>query len=1299
MGPGTVVGGRFEIERFVGEGGMGAIYRARHLETDVYVALKVLAGDIGDRERFAREAEILALLDHPHIVSYVAHGTFEGAPYLAMEWLTGEDLSARLARERLSLAESVALARAVAEALACAHGHGVIHRDMKPSNLYLPGGAPERVKVLDFGIARLLHPLGQGPRGRTGTGVVVGTLGYMAPEQARGERVVDARVDVFALGCVLFECLTGRPAFDGDSPVAILAKILADNPPDVRELREVPDALGDLVARMLEKNPDDRPRSATSVGKILAELHYLSPTRQRSVEVRTAITVSERRFVSVVLASRCAAIVADGATTVTIAADDVVEMRERVRTAVLPFGAWLDRMADGSLVMTLSEAEAATDLAAQAARCALSLLDAVPDLRVAVATGRALVGKALPVGEALDRAAALLDVTPQGVTLIDEVTRGLLDARFVVDDTAGTPRLASERQHTGVRVLLGRPVPCVGRDREIASLAATVSHAIAEPIASMVLVTGPPGIGKSRLVHELTSGLENRQEGLEIWRASGEPLRNGSPLAMLAQIVRGVCGLQAGEPSEAAQAKLIARARRFLAEDDAARVTCFLAELVGAPFPAAHAPELHAARADSRSIARAIVSAWEEFVGAEIARHALVLLLEDLHWGDAQTLRVVLDLLVRFEARPLVVIATARTEVHDLYPDLGRTGGIQEICLGELTRKASEKLVRAVLGDTVDAALAARIGERAAGNAFFLEELIRAAAEGLVESFPETVLAMVDARLKRIEPEARRVLRAASVFGERFWPRGVAALVGREGNAAGIDAEIAELDRAEIITPRGQGRLRGEAEYGFRHALLRDVAYAALAPADRALAHRLAGAWLEAEGERDAKVLAEHFERGAEGLPGIVKAIRGWLRAAQDASQRGGNAQAIAHLERGITLLERLPDGQERLREELALRGALASCVVSAKGYAASQVGALFARVNEIISQLGGDPPLLHLVGLYAYHLFREELPIAREFARRALVVAERSGDPALLVEGIRPAWNAAYFSGDLLEAAHYTDRGLALYDRDVFRKQPIGFQMDVGVNALGIGAKAQWKLGHLDRAAGRLAAGLSLAREIAQPMGIAWSLQCVAWVHDFQRDWARAEQAAAEGLAICDAHGFSAYGVVCHFLHAWAIGSQGRAREGLAETDRAIEAMDASGNLLAYPMCLGIKSLLSAEVGAIDEARGFVDEAITIVERTDERLWESALHCIRGDLFLRGHHRDENAARAAYEHAIAIAQSREARSDELRASLHLAQLLVHRGARVEAYSRLAPVFGWFTEGSETPDLVDARRLLDGLSE
>ncbi|MBZ0236289.1 MAG: serine/threonine protein kinase, partial [Deltaproteobacteria bacterium] len=220
VSPGDVIADRFEIERHVGAGGMGAVYRAHDRETGGLVAIKLVnCADASTRARFEREAQALAELVHPAIVGYRAHGESDDRLFLAMEWLDGEDLGTRLEVSRLTVADAIACVAQAATALGVAHARGVVHRDVKPSNLFLVDWQPDRIKLLDFGVARFLEL-----DALTRTGSLVGTPLYMAPEQLTG-RAIDARTDVFALGAVMFHVLTGRPPFPARSLPELVASV------------------------------------------------------------------------------------------------------------------------------------------------------------------------------------------------------------------------------------------------------------------------------------------------------------------------------------------------------------------------------------------------------------------------------------------------------------------------------------------------------------------------------------------------------------------------------------------------------------------------------------------------------------------------------------------------------------------------------------------------------------------------------------------------------------------------------------------------------------------------------------------------------------------------------------------------------------------------------------------------------------------------------------------------------------------------------------------------------------------
>ncbi|MGK4000626.1 serine/threonine-protein kinase [Sorangium sp. So ce1024] len=956
--PQRVVGGRFELERVAGSGGMGDVYLARDRQDGAPVALKVLrSSDAQLIARFQREARLLAELQHPAIARHIAHGVSEqGQHYLAMEWLEGEDLAARLARGPLDVDQGLALVHRVAEALALVHERGVIHRDLKPANLFLQGGRLDQVKLLDFGIARYSAATG----GITEPGMPLGTPAYMAPEQIRGELDIDARADVYALGCILFECLTGQPPFLAENVFAVFVKVLFDDASRPSALRpEVPEPIDRLTARLMAKDREGRPSDAAAAARALAAR---SPEDATALSA-PALTRRERGLASVVLArvetSPRAATIApprvdaatgpalrvdaatgpalrvdaatgpalrvDAATGPALPADvATLDGREEadvstgpaplphLRRAAAEHGGRLEPLRDGGFAAILTGAETPTDLAARAVRCGLALRKLLPHARLAVATGWDSLDGGQPVGPVIDRASALLlgggaelpaddaDVPEaQAPVLVDAITASLLGPELEMASGAHAPAVVGERGPLDeARTLLGKPTPFVGRDRELRALEDLFDACASEPCARAGLVSAGAGMGKSRLRLELVRRLRARAEPPEIWIARADPARAGAPLDLLGQVVRRAARLVDGEPIERRREQLAARVARHVEPALRERVTEFLGEMVGTPFPDEASVQLRAARRDPMLMGDQIRRAWVDFIDAECRNGPVLVVLEDLHWGDAPTVQCIDAALRLLEERPLMVLALARPEVRSTFPALWADRGTMEIGLGELPRRACERMVRAALGDRPDDDHVAEIVRRAAGNPFFVEELVRAAVEGRdARDAPETVLAMVQARFRDLDAEERRLLRAGSVLGEVFWQGAAARLLGLgQERGAALGAQLAALERREWIVRRPEPRFVGEVEFAFRHGLVREAAYSMLTDVDRRLGHRLAGAWLEEAGERDALVLAEHFEQGEA----LAAAARYYERAAEQALEASDLDGALARVDRAF---------------------------------------------------------------------------------------------------------------------------------------------------------------------------------------------------------------------------------------------------------------------------------------------------------------------------------------------------------------------------------------------------------------
>jgi tetratricopeptide (TPR) repeat protein len=912
---GKTVSGRFELERLAGSGGMGAVYRARDLTDGSTVAVKILTGrELREAERFDLEAAILAELTHPAIVRYIAHGVEGGDHFIAMEWLEGEDLATRLDRKPLTVGESVTLVYRAAEALAYAHARGIVHRDIKPENLFLPEAVIARVKVLDFGIARLTH----GGRKLTLTGSVIGTPGYMAPELVRGERDIRPSADIFSLGCVLFQCLTGRAVFEAEEATALLAKILLQDAPRAKEIAPgIPDALDEVVARMLAKDPAKRLADAKAV------IAALEPVRAEALKLeglttaadrkrpQPALTATEQRIACVVIAGPSATAEArwygttpplglktDGrrAPSEPSSAGRIQELEGELARV---HGARLHPVPGGSVVIVLPDAGKPNDQAARAARCALAVRAELADVPLVVATGPGRFSAWSVVGEVIDNGVRLLRGTAPGAIRLDEMAVGLLDARFEIRRDGTASFLRAERDVFEVkRNLLGKASDFVGRGREMSMLSNVYTSSVAEQTAAAVLLTGAAGVGKSRVRQEFVEWVGKQNERAEVLFGIGDSLGAGSPFAMIGLCLRRAAGIQEGEPLDEKRRKLVERVGRTVDREVVPRVAAFLGEIANVPFPDDQNEALRMARQNPQLMGDAMRRSWEDWLAAECAARPVLLLLEDLHWGDLGTVSFVDAALRHLRDQSFMVLALARPDVEARFPDLWKARDLQVIRLAPLSKRASEKLVREALGEGVTDALVEQLIARADGNAFYLEELVRATAAGRHESLPDSVIGMVQARLDAEGAEARRVLRAASVFGERFSQAGVAALLGGEGELPHVGEWLELLSTRELVARAATAERRGDVEYTFTHALVREAAYAMLTADDRTLGHRLAGGFLEGVGaSSDAMALAEHFRRGEE----PARAVRWYERAAEQALKANDLAAAIERAELGLS--------------------------------------------------------------------------------------------------------------------------------------------------------------------------------------------------------------------------------------------------------------------------------------------------------------------------------------------------------------------------------------------------------------
>lgn len=1227
---GDVIDGRFAIERELGSGGMGVVFVARDTSTGAHAALKVMHGGArpGDDHtlRFLREAEVLSTLSHEAIVAYLGHGvTGAGAPWMAMELLDGDDLEARLSRGALGVDETLALTRRIAGALGAAHARGVVHRDLKPANVFLPAGSVLQAKLLDFGAARLVRA-----RRMTQTGALVGTPHYMSPEQARGAPA-DASADVFALGVMVFECLTGRPPWLAEDLLPLLAKILVEPAPPLDGV--APPWLARLVSQMLDKDPSARPRDG---GAVVAELDRAAgPTGIPSAlpPPSRALGVREQQIVSVILAGG----VSELGETV-LPGDEARALRTKIAEATASFKVPVDVIGDDAVLAVVAGAGVPRDRAALAARLALRVREVVGATPIVVATGRAEVGErgGVPVGEVVDRAAALLASTPAESIRIDPLTRDLLEGRFGLGADEGGATLIGPPRASNARLRVAASTPFIGRERELRTLVDAMMQSAEEPSAIAMIVSAAAGVGKSRLLSEM---LARVPEEVLVLHGRGDSVTAGSPHALLADALTRHFKLGGAHTAAEKAEALRSGVSVTLAPERAAVVS----RLFGA---ALHLELQETARRDPTALGAELRAAFVEWLCAETARRPVVIVLDDAQWGDLPSLEAVDDAIRDLADAPLAAFAFARPEITTVFPDLWRERDVSEVRLSRLGRSASAKLARAILPDAAEETIDLVI-RRSDGNALALEENVRALRGG-AEGVPETVLGLVEARLATLPDDAKRLMRAASVFGEAFPIGGAAALVDAAVDAPIVRLGLDALRDKEILEAADPTDTSGEVR--FRHPLVREAAYATLTSDDRRLGHRLAAEWLEAGGHRDGKVLGEHWlsadepARAADWLEigaaqalaahdfgaahrlasravdlGATGAKRGRAHAwrAIASHWQGAHRDALTHAElatrdldpgthvfylvcgEGVAASGRVGDADalrawiERLEAAPTEAGAdatrtIARCRAVLPMMQSGLHGMSLAQ--ELLTEKTEDPraraQVLEVAGVLA--LARGDWPeIARVLSRAVDCWAECGDDRNRCLAQVSVGWALAQ-AGDFDEAMRWLETGVALAERVHVTTTRTWADIPLAMVLAG--------RGRIDEALVLAERAVAALRRQGNRRQGAWSRVDLSSMYYTSERYAEAEGHARQALA--DAEGLPPVAIRSRAMLARSLTALGRAAEALPL------AREAQAALTAFPN-QGIPGELDVPMSLVEslEALGLTDEAAATAESARARV------------------------------------------------------------------------------------------------
>ena len=842
----------------------------------------------------------------------------------------------------------------------------------------------------------------------------------------------------------------------------------------------------------------------------------------------------------------------------------------------------------------------------------------------------------------------------------------------------------------------------VGRGGELGRLRCLLDEALAG-YRQVVFVSGPAGIGKTTLVEaflteaEANGALVGHGQCFEQYGA-GEAYM--PVLEALGRLCRGSHG-------DEIVAVLADRAPTWLSQMPG------IAEAAGGAMAASDAGTT------PQRMLRELVEALE----AITELRPLALLLEDLHWSDPSTIDVVSALARRDDSARLLLLATyrpqdARADSHRVWEtahELHQRGLASEIGLGSLTPCAVVDYLELRFPENeFPLDLSAVLHDRTDGNPLFLDRVVEswvesgsiAGGEGvwtlqapvaqLSVDVPATIRQLIEHQLDKLDRPDRELVEAASVAGSEFVAAVVAAACRRAEDE--VETRFMEFARQgrfvealdEAVWPDGTV----STHLGFVHDLYAEVAYAAVPPGRRARLHRDIGSRLEsAYGEGAGEIaseLAAHFERAYD--PDLTSRYLGL--AAEQALERRALREAIEHLTRAIDALAELPDDRSRRERELALRISLGNTLMAARGYAAPEVKDTYTRAQDLCQMLDDRarlPPVLY--GLWVNSFVAGKHRAACELGAEFLKLMQETGDPAVVVAHRALGWPLVSM-GRFVEGRAHLEEAVGSYDRE--RDRPLGvlYGQDPGVAAGATLAWALWFLGFPEQAVARSAQAVDTARDLDQPIALAYALACDAMLRQLRREAGPALHQADEAVALATRDGMTLWRAWASVPRGWALSMAAEHEEAIATIREGIACADETGSAWSRPYFLAMLAEAHRSAGQLDAALACVDEALVAAEASDERCYEAEIHRLRGELLYALPKPRGDEAAEAFSTALEVARRQEAKMLELRAAVSLGRLWVGQRRAAEAHELVSGVHAWFTEGFDTPDLRDAAVLL-----
>jgi class 3 adenylate cyclase/predicted ATPase len=940
-------------------------------------------------------------------------------------------------------------------------------------------------------------------------------------------------------------------------------------------------------------------------------------------------------------------------------------------------------------------------------------------VRAGIHTGLVVVGEIgsgdraerLALGDTPNVAARLQGLAAPDTVVISATTQQLVQGLFTCQ-TLGTPPLKGLDQPLVVFQVLGTSAaqsrfeaaatsgltPLVGRAEEVGLLQRRWVQ-VQEGHGQVVLLSGEAGIGKSRLVRELHDIVGHDGAPRLTFRCS--PYYQQSALHPVIEHLQRLVEGRREEMPEARLARLEQALQR--AGVPVQETLPLLAALLSLPHPAGYPPVQQSPERQKQKTQEALI-AW---LVAAAEQQPLLAVWEDLHWADPSTLEW---LGLFLEQAPTVRLLTLLTCRPEFVPPWPSRAALTQFTLTRLTRPQIEEMVRRVTGGKVlPAEVLRQIVAKTDGVPLFVEELTKTVLEAnwLQEgedryeltgpvpplAIPATLQDALRARLDRLTA-GKAVAQLGAVLGRTFAAELLQAVAPLDELV--LWRGLVELVQAEILFQRG---LPPQATYTFKHALLQEAAYQSLLRSTRQQYHQRIAQVLTAQFpetvETQPELLAQHYT--AAGL--ADEAVGYWQRAGQRSHMRSAYTEAVAHYSTGLEVLQTLPDTPQRVQQELILLLTRLEALRIVKGYAAPEVEQELARAWELCRQVGDSPHLFDvLMGLGGgYYQTRGELRTSRELLEQALTLAQRLHDPLRLIQAHALLGVTLYFLGELAPARSYLEQALTLRGSQsdgalrLARREPSAALVPQAYAAFTL-----WMLGYPEQALARIHEMLALAQELSHPFSLVRALYFATTLHLLRREWATAQVRAEAAMALLNEQGVGQYVGLLTFQRGQVLAAQGQYAEGLAQMRQSLATRQAEGEI-GRPRELAQMAEAYGKSGQPEAGLPLLDEALTWLDTHGEDFTAAEVYRIKGEILLQQSVPDAPQAAAYFQQALAVAQRQQARSYELRAAMSLSRLWQQQGKRAEARALMAPIYGWFTEGFDTADLQEARRLLEEL--